>query len=75
MDHQEQLIDFIRLNYDEGINGDIFIKKLLEFLEDIYEPSVDEDELTSESSEEEVDDAYSENISYTIDKDGYHKLD
>jgi len=75
MDRREQLIDFIRLNYDEGINGDIFIKKLLEFLEDIYEPSVEEDELTSESSEEEVDDAYSENISYTVDKDGYHKLD
>ena len=75
MDHREQLIDFIRLNYDEGIKGDIFIKKLLEFLEDIYDQSVDEDELTSESSEEEVDDAYSENISYTVDKDGYHKLD
>tara|TARA_R110002020_G_scaffold141256_2_gene312920 strand:- start:785 stop:1012 length:228 start_codon:yes stop_codon:yes gene_type:complete len=74
MDHREQLIDFIRLNYDEGINGDIFIKKLLEFLEDIYDQSVDEDELTSESSEEEVDDADSEKTSYTVDKDGYYKL-
>jgi len=75
MDHREQLIDFIRLNYDEGINGDIFIKKLLEFLEEIYDESVNEDELTSESSEEEVDDADSEKTSYTVDKDGYYKLD
>ena len=75
MDHREQLIEFIRLNYDENINGEIFIKQLLEFMEDIYDESVDEDELTSESSEEEEDDAFKEKVSYTIDKDGYHKLD
>ena len=75
MDHREQLIEFIKVNYDENIDGDKFIQKLLEFMEDIYDQSVDEDEITSESSEEEKDDAEKENISYTIDKDGYHKLD
>ena len=75
MDHREQLIEFIRLNYDEHIEEKQFIQKLLEFMEDIYDQSVDEDELTSESSEEEEDDAYKEKTSYTVDKDGYYKLD
>ncbi len=75
MDHREQLIEFIKIHYDENIEGESFIKKLLEFMEDIYDQSVDEDELTSESSEEEEDDAFKEKTSYTVDKDGYHKLD
>jgi lipoate-protein ligase A len=75
MDHREQLIEFIRLNYDENIDGEIFIKQLLDFMEDIYDESVNEDELTSESSEEEEDDADEEKTSYTVDEDGYHKLD
>ena len=75
MDHREQLIEFIKVNYDENIDGESFIKKLLEFMEDIYDQSVDEDELTSESSEEEEDDAHKEKISYTIDNKGFYKLD
>ena len=75
MDHREELIEFIRLNYDENINGEEFIKKLLEFMEYVYDDSVDEDELTSESSEEEEDDSQKENISYTIDSKGFYKLE
>jgi len=75
MDHREQLIEFIRTNYDENIKGEEFIKTLLEFMEDIYDQSVDEDELTSESSEEEEDDTHKEKTSFTVDEDGYHKLD
>jgi len=44
-------------------------------MEYIYDESVDSDELTSESSEEEVDDAHKEKTSYTVDEDGFHKLD
>lgn len=75
MDHREELIEFIRLNYDENIDGEAFIKKLLEFMEYVYDDSVDEDELTSESSGEEEDDSHKEKISYTIDKNGFYKLE
>jgi len=74
MDHREALIEFIRLNYDENIEKDEFIKTLLEFMEYLYDEEVDEDELTSESSDEEEDDADKEQISYTIDKNGFYKL-
>lgn len=75
MDLKEQLIEFIRLNLDETETKDEFIKKLLEFMEYICDEEVDENELTSESSDEEEDDAYKEKISYTIDKNGFYKLD
>ena len=39
MDHREQLIEFIRTNYDENIDGEKFIEKILEFMEDIYDES------------------------------------
>jgi len=74
MDHKEVLIEFIRLNYDENIEKDEFMKKLFEFMEYIYDEEVDEDELTSESSDEEEDDADKEQTSYTIDDDGFYKL-
>ena len=75
MDLKEQLIEFIRLNFDETETKDEFMKKLLEFMEYICDEEVDEDELTSESSDEEEDDAHKEKISYTIDKNGFYKLD
>ena len=75
MDLKEQLIEYIRLNLDDAQTKEEFIKKLLEFMEYICDEEVKEDELTSESSEEEDDDAQKEKISYTIDKNGFYKLD
>jgi len=77
MDHREQIIEFMNVHFNDKVElEDIsFIRQLLEYMEYIYDESVESDELTSESSEEEEDDAHKENISYTIDKDGYHKLD
>ena len=77
MDHREQIIEFMETHFNDNVDlEDIsFIRELLEYMQYIYDEPVDEDELTSESSEEEEDDADSEKTSYTVDKDGYHKLD
>ena len=74
MDLKEQLIEFIRLNLDDTETKEEFMKKLFEFMEYICDEEVDEDELTSESSDEEEDDSQKEKISYTIDKNGFYKL-
>jgi len=77
MDHREQIIEFMTSHFNDKVElEDInFIKQLLEYMEYIYDESVDSDLLTSESSEEEEDDANYEKVSYTIDEDGFHKLD
>jgi len=77
MDHREQIIEFMTSHFNDKVElEDInFIKQLLEYMEYIYDESVESDELTSESSEEEEDDAHKEKVSYTIDEDGFHKLD
>tara|TARA_R110002020_G_scaffold429639_2_gene639273 strand:- start:647 stop:880 length:234 start_codon:yes stop_codon:yes gene_type:complete len=77
MDHREQIIEFMNAHFNEKVElEDIsFIRQLLEYMEYIYDESVESDELTSESSEEEEDDADKEKTSYTVDKDGFHKLD
>ena len=77
MDHREQIIEFMTAHFNDKVDlEDInFIKQLLEHMEYIYDESVDSDELTTESSEEEEDDAHKEKTSYTVDKDGFYKLD
>ena len=77
MDHREQIIEFMTSHFNDKVElEDInFIKQLLEYMEYIYDESVDSDLLTSESSQEEEDDANYEKVSYTIDEDGFHKLD
>ena len=77
MDHREQIIEFMESHFNDKVDlEDIsFIRELLEYMEYIYDEAVDENELTSESSDEEEDDAEKEKTTFTIDDDGYHKLD
>lgn len=51
-----------------------FVKELFEYVCYLYDGNVSEQELTSESSSEEIDDSVKESFTYSIDQTGFYSL-
>lgn len=76
MSHKNQIIQLV----DEMFGGNItrenyeYIKELYEYVSHLYDGEVSEDDLTSESSSEEIDDCEKETFTYSVDQTGFYSL-
>ena len=51
-----------------------FVKELYEYVSHLYDGGVSEEDFTSESSSEEIDDSVKESFTYSIDQTGFYSL-
>ncbi len=76
MSHKNQIIQLV----DEMFGGNItrenyeYIKELYEYVSNLYDGEVSEEDMTSESSSEEIDDCEKETFTYSVDQTGFYSL-
>ncbi len=76
MSQKNQIIELV----DEMFGGNIsrenyeYIKELYEYVCDLYDGEVSEEDMTSESSSEEIDDTTTETFTYCVDQTGFYSL-
>ena len=51
-----------------------YIKELYQYVSHLYDGEVSEEDMTSESSSEEIDDSVKESFTYSIDQTGFYSL-
>jgi len=76
-DYEEAVIQFVDEHFDKiGKEEYMFIQNLYEYVSFMYDGSVDEETITSVSSNEESeDDCVVENIKVNIDDNGFYSMD
>lgn len=76
MSHKNEIVQLV----DEMFGGNItrenyeYIKELYEYVSHLYDGEVSEEDLTSESSSEEIDDCEKETFTYSVDQTGFYSL-
>ena len=72
----DPVIQFVEEHLPSEIDKDTykFVKELYEYVSFLYDGGVSEEELTSESSSEEIDDSVKESFTYSIDQTGFYSL-
>jgi len=72
----DPVIQFVEEHLPEKIDKDTynFIKELYEYVSHLYDGEVSEEDMTSESSSEEIDDCEKETFTYCIDQTGFYSL-
>lgn len=75
--YEEAVIQFVDEHFDKiGKEEYMFIQNLYEYVSFMYDGSVDEETITSASSNEESeDDCVVENIKVNIDDNGFYSMD
>lgn len=72
----DPVIQFVEEHLPEKIDKDTynFVKELYEYVSDLYDGEVSEEDFTSESSSEEIDDSVKETFTYSVDQTGFYSL-
>ncbi len=72
----DPVIQFVEEHLPSEIDKDTykFVKELYEYVSFLYDGNVSEEDLTSESSSEEIDDSVKESFTYSIDQTGFYSL-
>lgn len=74
--YEDRVIQFVEEHLPSEIDTDTynFIKELYEYVSHLYDGEVSEEDLTSESSSEEIDDCEKETFTYAVDQTGFYSL-
>ena len=72
----DPVIQFVEEHLPEKIDKDTykFVKELYEYVSHLYDGEVSEEDFTSESSSEEIDDGVKETFTYSVDQTGFYSL-
>ena len=72
----DPVIQFVEEHLPEKIDKDTykFVKELYEYVSHLYDGGVSEEDFTSESSSEEIDDCENETFTYSVDQTGFYSL-
>ncbi len=72
----DPVIQFVEEHLPEKIDKDTykFVKELYEYVSHLYDGEVSEEDFTSESSSEEIDDSVKETFTYSVDQTGFYSL-
>lgn len=72
----DPVIQFVEEHLPEKIDKDTynFVKELYEYVSDLYDGEVSEEDFNSESSSEEIDDSVKESFTYSVDQTGFYSL-
>ena len=72
----DPVIQFVEEHLPEKIDKDtyMFVKELYEYVSHLYDGEVSQEDFTSESSSEEIDDSVKESFTYSIDQTGFYSL-
>ena len=74
--YENEIVQFVEEHLPGEIDRDTykFVKELYEYVSFLYDGEVSEEELTSESSSEEIDDSVKESFTYSVDQTGFYFL-
>ena len=72
----DTVIQFVEEHLPSTIDRDTynFVKELYEYVSHLYDGEVSEEDFTSESSSEEIDDSVKETFTYSVDQTGFYSL-
>lgn len=72
----DAVIQFVEEHLPNTIDRDTykFVKELYEYVSHLYDGEVSEEDFTSESSSEEIDDSVKETFTYSVDQTGFYSL-
>ncbi len=77
-DREESIIAFVDKHFHNKVDKDVylFVKELYEYINFLYDGTVDSEDLTSESSDDETINEVTEEekIKVKIDSEGFHSL-
>lgn len=74
--YEDRVVQFVEEHLPSEIDTDTyrFIKELYEYVSFMYDGEVHEEDITSESSSEEIDDCKKETFTYSVDQSGFYSL-
>ncbi len=77
-DREESIIAFVDKHFNNKVDKDVylFVKELYEYINFLYDGTVDSEDLTSESSDDDTINEVTEEekIKVKIDSEGFHSL-